>query len=232
MTSGLDRLCEAVEAAEAAESARRQEGFMCPNPGCARIFSKRYNQQAHMRLHDGTRPFSCPRCNKDFMWKSSLKSHAKMHNKMDAAAAALAAKRAAHPASANAPTSSIRSPHKQHPTQVKPIQAKPTPKQHTKRVAKRQSKTPGSSQTRKVARHSTKAPANAALKRRADNASRGAVGPSVSVHRSLGGPSRSHHVSSPQARPSTKPKGPMGRQSPDSVTRMDLETATLLTMFQ
>lgn len=57
-------------------------GFECPHPGCARIFSKRYNQQAHMRLHDGTRPFDCELCGKAFMWKSSLKSHAKMHAKM------------------------------------------------------------------------------------------------------------------------------------------------------
>ncbi|PXF48513.1 PR domain zinc finger protein 1 [Gracilariopsis chorda] len=57
-------------------------GFECPHPGCARVFSKRYNQQAHMRLHDGTRPFDCELCGKAFMWKSSLKSHAKMHAKM------------------------------------------------------------------------------------------------------------------------------------------------------
>lgn len=38
-----------------------------------------------MRLHDGTRPFACDLCGKDFMWKSSLKSHAKMHAKLLAA---------------------------------------------------------------------------------------------------------------------------------------------------
>lgn len=87
MVSGLDRLVEAVEATEAAAAARRlprqvDGGFECPHPGCARVFSKRYNQQAHMRLHDGTRPFNCGLCGKAFMWKSSLKSHAKMHAKM------------------------------------------------------------------------------------------------------------------------------------------------------
>lgn len=60
------------------------QGFMCPHPGCGRVFSKRYNQQAHMRIHDGTRPFLCALCGKRFMWKSSLKSHAKMHAKSQA----------------------------------------------------------------------------------------------------------------------------------------------------
>lgn len=93
IVSGLDRLVQAVEAAEAASAAAaaRQAprhvpgGFMCPHPACHRVFSKRYNQQAHMRLHDGTRPFSCQLCGKAFMWKSSLKSHAKMHAKLSAA---------------------------------------------------------------------------------------------------------------------------------------------------
>lgn len=97
MMSGLDRLVEAVEATEAASRAEARarpvsrasttppsQGFMCPHPGCARLFSKRYNQQAHMRIHDGTRPFLCTLCGKDFMWKSSLKSHGKMHAKLSA----------------------------------------------------------------------------------------------------------------------------------------------------
>lgn len=65
-------------------SPNQSQGFMCPHPGCKRMFSKRYNQQAHMRLHDGTRPFNCALCGKTFMWKSSLKSHAKMHAKLSA----------------------------------------------------------------------------------------------------------------------------------------------------
>lgn len=216
MISGLDRLCEAVEATEAA--ARRQEGFMCPHPGCARVFSKRYNQQAHMRLHDGTRPFSCPRCKKDFMWKSSLKSHAKMHDKMDAAAAALVAKRAA----GNPPN-----PHDVHhqnqpnlPNKRSANQAVRTSRKNAKPVnngvAKRSSNS--ASPSRKVPRHTTSKRPTAESKAK----------PSSSSHRSA----QSHHMSSPHARPSNTPKAPVGRQSPDSVTRMDLETATLLTMFR
>lgn len=104
MVSGLDCLVEAMEAAEAKAAAsnnttttttttytkRRSNatngnsntGFICPHPECGRVFSKRYNQQAHMRIHDGTKPFSCELCGKAFMWKSSLKSHAKMHAKI------------------------------------------------------------------------------------------------------------------------------------------------------
>lgn len=86
VVSGLDRLVEAVEATERAarlraSALRTADGFLCPHPGCGRVFSKRYNQQAHMRIHDGTRPFGCELCGKRFMWKSSLKSHAKMHAK-------------------------------------------------------------------------------------------------------------------------------------------------------
>lgn len=104
--SGLDTLVKAMEAAEAnatlnnngdtrdespgtvqvvkrpSPGAARAKGFVCPVAACARVFSKRYNQQAHMRLHDGTRPFSCSLCTKTFMWKSSLKSHARMHAKL------------------------------------------------------------------------------------------------------------------------------------------------------
>eukprot|EP00177_Eucheuma_denticulatum_P006252 GFKZ01011397.1.p1 GENE.GFKZ01011397.1~~GFKZ01011397.1.p1 ORF type:complete len:139 (-),score=19.83 GFKZ01011397.1:32-448(-) len=87
IVSGLDRLVEAVEAMEASAARLAQasrEGFVCPHPGCERVFSKRYNQQAHMRIHDGTRPFDCNLCGRSFMWKSSLKSHAKMHAKLAA----------------------------------------------------------------------------------------------------------------------------------------------------
>lgn len=108
--SGLDRLVEAVEAAEAAAAAKTSPrqvpgGFECPHPDCRRVFSKRYNQQAHMRLHDGTRPFSCHLCGKSFRWKSSLKSHAKMHAKISAAEIGPPAQRSA--ASASAPATPL-----------------------------------------------------------------------------------------------------------------------------
>ncbi len=106
--SGLDRLVEAVEVAERASAARtaqastrsaaapqdvskQRAGFVCPVAACRKIFSKKYNQITHMRLHDGTRPFACSLCAKTFMWKSSLKSHARFHAKLAASAAAVGA---------------------------------------------------------------------------------------------------------------------------------------------
>lgn len=96
--SGLQRLVEAVEVTERAAAAASTAaptaastgepatvtGFVCPVVACGRIFSKKFNRQAHMRLHDGSRPFACNLCNKTFMWKSSLKSHARMHAKLAA----------------------------------------------------------------------------------------------------------------------------------------------------
>lgn len=95
--AGLACLVEAVELAEAraraaakpvpvpAPAARAPaRTFVCPEPACRRVFSKRWNLQTHSRIHDGTRPFECALCAKSFMWKSSLKSHARMHAKLAA----------------------------------------------------------------------------------------------------------------------------------------------------
>lgn len=213
MVSGLDRLVEAVEAAEAA--ARQREGFVCPHPGCARVFSKRYNQQAHMRLHDGTRPFSCPRCGKDFMWKSSLKSHAKMHDKMDAAAKAAAA------ASGSSACQSHPQALKRHASQSGRANPKNAQKGANSAVGKRRTKS--ASPSRKVARQMPKKGASE-LKGRPSS---GAVSEACAKRSAM-----SLQLPSPVGRVVGKGKGPAGRQSPDSVSRMDLETATLLTMFR
>lgn len=209
IVSGLDRLVEAVEASEAA--ARQRDGFMCPHPGCARLFSKRYNQQAHMRLHDGTRPFECPRCAKDFMWKSSLKSHAKMHDKMDAAATA-------SPVSPN-PEPHLPQTLKRNSSQLTRVSRKNSQKPANNGVAKRPSKS--ASPSRKLARQTAKkAPSDVK-----STPSSSSVPP---AHRSA----MSLQLPSAAPRVVAKGKRPAGRQSPDSVSRMDLETATLLTMFR
>lgn len=50
--------------------------FVCDHPGCGRAFAKKWNLQAHSRLHTGKKPFECCHgCGERLMWISSLKSH-------------------------------------------------------------------------------------------------------------------------------------------------------------
>lgn len=50
--------------------------FVCSTPGCGKRFSKKWNMQAHERLHTGSTPFSCRLgCGASYMWMSSRKGH-------------------------------------------------------------------------------------------------------------------------------------------------------------
>lgn len=55
---------------------RRDRPYVCKAAGCTKSFAKKWNLQAHERLHTGYKPFTCRRgCGEQLMWKSSQRSH-------------------------------------------------------------------------------------------------------------------------------------------------------------
>lgn len=58
------------------DSMKRERRFVCTAAGCGKSFAKKWNLQAHKRLHSGAKPFQCRLgCGERYMWMSSLKSH-------------------------------------------------------------------------------------------------------------------------------------------------------------
>ncbi|KAI8588259.1 hypothetical protein BDZ88DRAFT_397549 [Geranomyces variabilis] len=51
--------------------------YRCPSPTCAKMFTRRYNLQSHMRCHSGERPFICKYCQASFSRKHDLRRHAR-----------------------------------------------------------------------------------------------------------------------------------------------------------
>lgn len=50
--------------------------FVCSSAKCGKRFSKKWNLQAHERLHTGSTPFKCRLgCGESYMWMSSRKGH-------------------------------------------------------------------------------------------------------------------------------------------------------------
>lgn len=55
---------------------KRNREYVCTAPNCGKAFAKKWNLQAHERLHTGDKPFVCRLgCGERHMWMSSLKSH-------------------------------------------------------------------------------------------------------------------------------------------------------------
>lgn len=44
-------------------------------PECQQLYSRPDNLRAHMRMHNGDRPFQCRNCGESFKWLSTLRSH-------------------------------------------------------------------------------------------------------------------------------------------------------------
>ncbi|KAJ3193813.1 Metallothionein expression activator [Irineochytrium annulatum] len=49
--------------------------YRCPEPGCEKTFTRRYNLQSHLRCHSGERPFRCDFCPATFSRKHDLRRH-------------------------------------------------------------------------------------------------------------------------------------------------------------
>lgn len=58
------------------KTSKRERRFVCTSEGCGKSFAKKWNLNAHERLHTGNKPFACRLgCGEHYMWMSSLKSH-------------------------------------------------------------------------------------------------------------------------------------------------------------
>eukprot|EP00188_Purpureofilum_apyrenoidigerum_P002433 Plantae.Rhodophyta-Purpureofilum_apyrenoidigerum.ctg2508.p1 GENE.Plantae.Rhodophyta-Purpureofilum_apyrenoidigerum.ctg2508~~Plantae.Rhodophyta-Purpureofilum_apyrenoidigerum.ctg2508.p1 ORF type:complete len:155 (-),score=24.32 Plantae.Rhodophyta-Purpureofilum_apyrenoidigerum.ctg2508:659-1123(-) len=59
--------------------------FVCPYDNCKKESSRKYNIQAHMRIHTEQTPYTCnfSGCGMSFKWRSSLVNHERYHKKDD-----------------------------------------------------------------------------------------------------------------------------------------------------
>lgn len=72
---GSDSTGEGVGSSSGAELCK------CPYEDCDRVFRRKWNLKAHMRVHTGAMPYRCeePGCSKSFKWSSSLQYHRRTH---------------------------------------------------------------------------------------------------------------------------------------------------------
>ncbi|KAH8105592.1 hypothetical protein DFH11DRAFT_1482804, partial [Phellopilus nigrolimitatus] len=73
-----------TSATQAASASRRRNEahFVCTEPGCGSIFTRRAYLRSHLRSHTEERPYVCewPGCNKGFARKHDCKRHQATHS--------------------------------------------------------------------------------------------------------------------------------------------------------
>jgi uncharacterized Zn-finger protein len=53
--------------------------FVCPQPGCGKIFNEKGNLKVHYRIHNGERPYKCSFCELDFISLGNKRDHERRH---------------------------------------------------------------------------------------------------------------------------------------------------------
>ena len=63
------------------KSKEDEAGYVCPQRGCHKTFSRKLRLNAHLHLHYGTQPYKCtfPTCGKAFSEKQNLRIHMRIH---------------------------------------------------------------------------------------------------------------------------------------------------------
>jgi len=66
---------------ESDRSKEAEAGYVCPQRGCHKTFSRKLRLNAHLHLHYGTQPYKCtfPTCGKAFSEKQNLRIHMRIH---------------------------------------------------------------------------------------------------------------------------------------------------------